>query len=146
MTILDLLKADHDKVAKLLKQLEETTERAEKTRTEVFTQMKDELTVHAEFEEQRFYPTLKEEDESEDITREGYEEHHVIKVLLEEIAAMDPADPQWLAKLTVLKENIEHHVEEEEGEMFADAKKVYTKEELEALGVEYEEVKKAALK
>lgn len=145
MDIIAYLKADHRKVAELLKQLEDTTERAEKTRTEVFAKLKKELEIHTTFEEQWFYPTLKQEELSEDLTREAYEEHHVIKTLLKEIESMDTTDPQWLAKLTVLSENIQHHVKEEEEDLFKKAKKVYSEEELDALAVQAAEFKKEVM-
>ena len=77
---------------------------------------------------------LKKEKDTEDITREAYEEHKVVKTLLAELDKLNKDDEQWLPKFTVLKENIEHHVEEEEGEMFKEARKAVEKDELEQLG------------
>ncbi|HEY0546387.1 MAG TPA: hemerythrin domain-containing protein [Pyrinomonadaceae bacterium] len=141
MNAFELLKQDHKKVSGIFEKLEPTTERAEKTREELFTQLKQELDVHAAIEEQIFYPSIKEADETHEITLEAYEEHAVIKQLLSELEA-DPKDTEeWKAKLTVLKENVEHHVEEEEGEMFPKAKKVLSEEQVEQLGARMEAAK-----
>jgi iron-sulfur cluster repair protein YtfE (RIC family) len=141
MDAFTLLKNDHQKVAGLLEKLEGTTERALKTREELFTQLKSELDVHTEIEEKIFYPVLEKADETRDITLEAFEEHRLVKQLLGELAAEAKDDEQWTAKFTVLKENIEHHVEEEEGEMFKKARKVLSKAEIEELGTRLEKAK-----
>ena len=142
MNVFELLKKDHREVEGIFAKLEETTERAEKTRAELFAKLKQELDIHARVEETIYYPTIKRAAETRAITLEGFEEHHVIKVLLEELAGMEPTTEQWTAKLKVLKETVEHHVEEEEGEMFKSTREVLTREQLEALGAEMEEEKK----
>ena len=142
MNAFELLKEDHARVAAIFEKLEPTTERALKTREELFTKLKNELEVHTQIEEQIFYPVLKEEEETRDITLEGIEEHHVVKTLLQEMEAMPVDSEQWTAKLTVLKESVEHHVEEEEGEMFPKARKVLAKEKIEELGARIEAAKK----
>lgn len=138
MNAIELLKEDHEKVTALFEALEETTERAVKKREELFAKLKSELDVHAQIEEEIFYPALKEEEETRDIVLESYEEHKIVKQLLEELEASSKESEEWTAKLTVLKENVEHHVEEEEGEMFKKARKVLGKEELEDLGAQME--------
>jgi hemerythrin-like domain-containing protein len=142
MDAITLLKTDHEKVAGIFEQLEPTTERAVKTREELFAKLQQELDVHAHIEETIFYPVLKHEAETRDITLEGIEEHHVIKTLLKELAAMQVDSEQWTAKLKVLKENVEHHVEEEESDMFKGAREVLSKEQLEDLGTRMEAAKK----
>lgn len=141
MDVFKLLKSDHEKVAGIMDKIEGTTERALKTREELFTQLKTELDIHAEIEEKIFYPVLKKAEESRDITLEAFEEHRLVKQLLNELDAEAKDDEKWTAKFTVLKENVEHHVEEEEGEMFKKARKVLTKEEIEELGTRMEEAK-----
>jgi len=145
MNAIELLKNDHDKVESIFEKLEPTTERAVKTREELFTQLKQELDVHAHIEEKIFYPAIKDAAATRAITLEGYEEHHVVKILLGELAAMPVDTEQWTAKLKVLKENVEHHVEEEEDEMFVSARKVLSKEEIEELGARMEAEKKNQL-
>jgi len=99
MDAITLLKADHKTVAGIFEKLEETTERAEKTREELFTKLKQELDVHAHIEETIFYPVLKKSDETRDITMEGIQEHHVVKVLLRELDAMGVGSETWTAPM-----------------------------------------------
>lgn len=136
-----LLKEDHQKVSGIFQQLEPTTERAEKTRTELFAQLKQELDVHAKIEESIFYPAIKQAAETREIVLEGFEEHHVVKMLLKELESMPVDTEQWTAKVKVLKENVEHHVEEEEGEMFQKARQVLSEDEINQLGERMEELK-----
>ena len=134
MDALQLLKADHDKVKKLLTEGDETTERAVKTRAELLATIKRELTVHEDIEETIFYPALKEHPKAKEIVLEAYEEHNVVDTVMGELEATDVSDERWGAKFTVMKENIEHHIEEEEGEMFKQARAVFEPGELQALG------------
>ena len=134
MDAITLLKDDHDRMKKLLNELDATTERGVKTREQLFARVKDELTVHESIEEEIFYPALKEHPKTKEITLEAYEEHHVVDTVMKEIERVPFDDERWGAKFTVMKENIEHHIEEEEGEMFTQARRVFEKEELEALG------------
>src|ERR1051325_2383805 len=138
---LTLLKNDHNKMRKLLDELESTTERGVKTRSELFATIKGELTVHETIEEEIFYPALLEKAKTHDITLEGYEEHHVVDLLMGELEDLDVTDETWGAKAKVMKEKIEHHIEEEEGDMFKKARQVYEEAELEELGGEMAERK-----
>jgi iron-sulfur cluster repair protein YtfE (RIC family) len=141
MDAFELLKTDHEKVAGILEKIEGTTERALKTREELFAQLKSELDVHAQIEETIFYPVLEKNEVSRDITLEAFEEHRIVKQLLSELEAEPKDDEKWTAKFTVLKENIEHHVEEEEGELFKKARRVLSEEEIEELGARMEKAK-----
>jgi hemerythrin-like domain-containing protein len=134
MDALTLLKEDHDRIKPLLAEIRETTERAEKTRSELFSRIKEELTVHEIIEEEIFYPALKEHPRAKDIVLEGYEEHDVVSRLMGELDGMNATDEQFGPKAKVMAENIEHHIEEEEGEMFKQARQVFEAEELEELG------------
>jgi hypothetical protein len=146
MDALRLLKADHDKVKKLLAELETTTERGVKTRQELFATIKGELTVHETIEEEIFYPALLEKAKTHDITLEGYEEHHVVDLLMGELEDLDVADESWGAKASVMKENVEHHIEEEEGDMFVKTRQVFDADELAELGERMEARKLTASK
>jgi len=134
MDVYELLKEDHRKVARLLKKLETTSSRAMKSRARVFLELKQELEMHAFVEEKLFYPQLIDADKTAGITLEGYEEHRIIKALLEEMDDPMLVNDEWLAKLHVLKEKIEHHVKEEEREMFKKAQAVITDEEAIKIG------------
>ena len=125
-----LLKADHEKVSQLFERIEKASGKA---KSSIFKQIQNELEIHTQIEEDIFYPALRKAEETRDITLEAFEEHRVVKELLGELAAGKPSD-QWDAKLTVLKENVEHHVDEEENDMFGKAKDVLSDEEAEVLG------------
>ena len=146
MDALTLLKTDHDKVKKLLDELESTTERGVKTRTELFATIKGELTVHETIEEEIFYPALLDKAKTHDITLEGYEEHHVVDLLMGELEDLDVADETWGPKAKVMQENIEHHIEEEEGDMFKKTREVFDEAELEELGERMQARKESASK
>jgi len=139
MDAITLLTTDHKKVKRLLGELESTTERGVKTRTELFATIKGELTVHEIIEEEIFYPELKAHPKAKDIVLEGFEEHHVVDLLMSELEALPVEDETWGAKAVVMKENIEHHIEEEEGEMFKTARSVFDRAELDDLGRRMEE-------
>jgi len=131
---IELLEEDHEKVKKLLEQGDDTTERAVKTRTDLFARIKREMEIHEAIEEEIFYPALKEHPKAKEIVLEGYEEHHVVDEIMGELGDTDVEDERWVAKFSVMKENIEHHIEEEEDEMFKKAREVFSSDELEALG------------
>jgi len=139
-----MLKEDHDKVKGLLEKLGHTTERGVKTREELFSKIKGELTIHEIIEEEIFYPALKEHPKAKDIVLEGYEEHHVVDTVMAELEDLPVDDESWGAKAKVMKENVEHHMEEEEGEMFQKARQVFDRDELEALGTRMERRKTEA--
>ena len=134
LNALTLLKTDHDKVKKLLAELSETTERGVKTREELYLTIRTEMTVHELIEEEIFYPALKSHPKAKDIVLEGFEEHHVVDLLMGELDRTPFDDETFGAKAKVMQENIEHHIEEEETEMFPQARKVFDAGELDALG------------
>ena len=144
MDAIALLEADHKKVKRLLSELDSTTERAVKTRAELFATIKGELTLHEIVEEEIFYPELKSHPKAQDIVLEAYEEHHVVDLLMGELEALDVSDETWGAKATVMRENIEHHIGEEEGEMFRKARQVFDAAELDDLGTRMEARKTSA--
>jgi len=133
MDAIRLLEDDHRKVKKLLAEGDQTTERAEKTRPELYATLRR--------EEEIFYPALKAHPKARAIVLEGFEEHHVVDEIMGELGQTDVSDETWAAKFSVMKENIEHHIEEEEGEMFAEARRAFEDEELEKLGARMMELK-----
>ena len=135
MNAFQLLKNDHKIVSGLFDQIESASGQA---KTQLFARLKSELDVHALIEEKVFYPALENKKESREITLEAYEEHKVVKDLLAELANGSSADEEWDAKLKVLRENVDHHVEEEEGELFDKADDVLSDEEIDRLGEEME--------
>jgi hemerythrin-like domain-containing protein len=144
MDAIALLKSDHRKVKKMLAEGDSTTERGVKTRADLLARLKGELEVHERIEEEIFYPALKEHPKARELALEGYEEHHVVDTILGELEQTDPADETWAAKFTVAKENLEHHIEEEEGDMFKAARQAFSKDELAELGARMEELRQLA--
>jgi hemerythrin superfamily protein len=145
MDALTLLEQDHQKVKKLLGEIEKTTERGVKKREELFNKLVDELTIHEKIEERIFYPAVKERattKQLEELVTESYEEHHFVDTVKAEIEDTPFDAGEWAAKFKVMMENISHHAfEEEEGKMFPKVRRVFKKDELEALGTRMEELK-----
>ena len=144
MDAITLLENDHRRLEDLLKQGEETTEAATKARRELLRTITAELGIHELIEEKLLYPALKKYPEARDIVLEGFEEHHVADLILKELQDAPVADEQWGAKFKVFKENIEHHIEEEEGPMFRTARGVMSRDELQALGAQMAKMKRDA--
>jgi hemerythrin-like domain-containing protein len=135
MDAFNLLKADHRKVEELFSQLESASGQA---KMRVFEQIKMELELHTHIEEKIFYPALEKPKQTHDLTLEAYEEHDVVKKLLREMSKAKSANEEWEAQAKVLQENVEHHVEEEENELFPKAEAALSEEQIEALGEQME--------
>jgi len=131
MNPLTLLRKDHREVKDLLKQASDA-DTAQKQK--LFEQIKSELQVHEAIEEEIFYPALKEHPKTKELALEAYEEHHVVDQVMSELDALSPDDETWEAKFSVMEENLKHHINEEEREMFEQAEKVFSDDELEQLG------------
>ncbi|HYX38811.1 MAG TPA: hemerythrin domain-containing protein [Oligoflexus sp.] len=131
---IELLQDQHREVEDLFDELENTTSRATKTRLQLVQKLAVAIEAHAQIEEKIFYPNGREVDE--DMTLEAYEEHSVVRHLIEKLQQTEADDELFMARVTVLKEMIEHHVEEEEGEYFPKVQKKLGKKKLAALGVE----------
>ena len=142
MDAFNLLKEDHRKVEELFEQLESAQGQA---KMRVFEQIKTELELHTHIEEKIFYPALEKPKQTHDLTLEAYEEHDVVKKLLQELSRARTANEEWEAKAKVLQENVEHHVEEEEGELFPKASSALGADEIEALGEQMEAEKERRL-
>ena len=130
-----LLKEQHEEVKDLFKKFEAAEEDSEKQ--ELFEQIADDFAAHGEIEEKIFYPAVYVGD-LKDKLQEAVEEHLAAKRVVADLLKMEPSDEQFDAKMRVLKELIEHHVEEEEGELFPLVKKSFGREELDTLGEQME--------
>jgi hemerythrin superfamily protein len=139
MDIYQLLQQDHARISDLLAKLSET-ERPMRERRQLFNHVRHELMMHMVAEEKIFYSLLVEEDIAEDLALEAAEEHHLVKLLLEELAGHQDA-AQWAARLQVLTELVAHHVEEEEKQLFPKVKGVLDREQAEELAIQVEEEK-----
>ena len=136
MNALDLLTKQHKEVKALFKKVEKSEGGRE--RRQLLDQISMALTGHATIEEEIFYPAVQALDtkKADEMINEAFEEHHVVKLVLAELPKVDPKDERFEAKMTVLSELVEHHVEEEEGEMFPKLAKKLGDAKLEALGEE----------
>ena len=130
---IDLLKEDHEKVKKAFKEFEKMDRADSEGCRELVERVCADLRVHTTLEEEIFYPAVREAIEDEDIMNEAAVEHETAKMLIEQLENMEPDDPNYFATFTVLGEYVMHHVKEEEGEMFPQAKKARDLD-LEALG------------
>jgi hemerythrin superfamily protein len=143
MDVFTLLKQDHQQVSALMEQVEATDAPAQ--RQQLFNQIKQALDVHAHIEETIFYPVLKQAAETREITLEAYDEHQDIKDLLTQLAGMPPDDEEWTDTFDELKQTIEHHVDEEENEMFVKARDVLSPQQIEDLGTRMQQEKQQQL-
>jgi hemerythrin-like domain-containing protein len=144
MNAITMLTEEHRAVQRLIDELETTTERGVKTREELYTRIKEMLTLHEIIEEEIFYPALRDHPKAKDIVLEAYEEHDVVDDIMSELGATAVDDERWGAKAKVMIENLRHHIEEEEKEMFPTARRVFDGDELEALGQRMEARRKSA--
>jgi hemerythrin superfamily protein len=138
MNAIKLLESQHREVEALFSKIEKATSTHEKAK--LFAQLADDLAMHAAIEEHQFYPAVRAK-RTEDILLESLEEHVGIKRVIADLLAISASDESFDAKIKVLKEQVEHHVEEEETDLFPKSKKVLDSQEMEALGAALEDEK-----
>lgn len=131
---LSLLDDDHKKLKALMAELDQTTSRAVKTRQELFHAMQRQLAIHEKIEEEVFYPALRDHKKAKEDILEAYEEHHAVNMLLDELSEVAVDDETWSPKFTVIMENIQHHIKEEEDVIFIHARAMLDESELMTLG------------
>lgn len=144
MDIFDVLTADHDKVKKILEQMEETSARAGKKRETLLENLNVNLLPHMYAEEQCFYPILLDESSDKEVAYESLEEHRAAKAVLKDLEDASSDDPRWGARLKVLKELIEHHIAEEESTVFDAARSILDEERAVEVAKRFKEMKKEA--
>ena len=137
MDAIQLLKTDHKKVEKIFTDLENKTD----DRRALFPELDRELTVHAEIEEKIFYPSAKQAEPTRDLVLESIEEHKQIKMVLADLEQTDMRTAEWGADLKVLREDVMHHVKEEEEELFPKIQQILSEDQLADLGSRMEEMK-----
>ena len=138
MDALELLKQDHAKVKKLFEKAESADEKEQKA---IFTQIKTELEIHTQIEENVFYPAMQRYDELKEMVAESLKEHSNVKTLLQEMATLSDSG-DFEDKLEELIDNVEHHAEdEEEGKMFAKVRELVSANELQKLGAQLQAAK-----
>lgn len=140
MHITEKLHQDHEKVEQIFRKLMESGDGAEKTRLDLCEKLKHELLAHAEFEEAVFYPAVRERNGVGQQIKEGIEEHNQVKRMLSEIEKMEPTSAGFMDKIEELQQAVQHHVDEEESEIFPAAKKLIEKEEGEQMSTRHDEM------
>lgn len=144
MNAIDLLIEDHETLKDLLSRLTDTTERAVKTRTELLQKLEMEVSIHTQIEEQILYPAYKEAGGKEEMKmyHEAKEEHRTVDALvLPDLKATDPSSLEFSGRAKVCKELLEHHIEEEEEEMFPQARELFDAKRLEEMGKQMAELR-----
>ncbi|MFL5303616.1 MAG: hemerythrin domain-containing protein [Polyangia bacterium] len=136
MDAIKMLKKQHREVEALFKELQKA--KSAGPRRKMFEKVADALAVHATIEERHFYPAAKKK-QTQSMLLEAAEEHLAVKRVIADLLEMDASDPVFMAKVTVLKEEVQHHVEEEEGELFPKVQKMMDDDELEALAASMQE-------
>lgn len=145
MDAITFLKDDHRTVELLFKQFEQAGERAHVQKRQIVDRIVEELSMHAAIEEQVFYPVARAAvPDTEDVVLESLEEHHVVKWLLSELVDLDATHERFNAKVTVLIENVRHHIEEEENDFFPKVRAQLGRNELADLGETLSDAKKSA--
>ena len=139
--IFDRIKQDHDEARDLISRIEDTTDRAAKTREDLFEKFKLELWTHNKVEEATFYSKLEQKGDEEE-SLEAKNEHHLINSMIEELDTMPKDNVEWGQKFHSLAELLDHHMEEEEGEFFDLARKDLSETEAEDLGQRFDSRKK----
>lgn len=137
MNAIQLLMQDHERVKKLLEELSSTTERAVKKRAELLGRINQELSIHTALEEQILYPAIKEAGGKEEAKMyyEAKEEHRTVdSLVLPDLLHTETGTVEFAGRVKVMKELLEHHIEEEESELFPTARKLLGKSALETLG------------
>ncbi|HWB71528.1 MAG TPA: hemerythrin domain-containing protein [Egibacteraceae bacterium] len=136
MDAVELLTSDHDALRDLFRRFEQAVEAGDRDRQqELCRTIVAQLRLHTAVEEQVFYPAAREaSDEAETLVREGLEEHHVVDGLIDELGPLEPSDEAFAPKMTVLIENVEHHAEEEEQELFPELRERFGDQRLARLG------------
>jgi hemerythrin superfamily protein len=145
MDAITLLKDDHKTVEQLFRRYEKAGDRAHAEKRNLVDRFTEALSVHAAIEEQLFYPVARATvPGTEDMALESLEEHHIVKWVLAELEDMDPGDERFDAKVTVLIENVRHHVREEEQEFFPRVRDELGRDALNRLGDAMVEARKTA--
>ncbi len=141
MDLFELLESEHEQLEGILEQLEETSPTSPQ-RQELFMKLKQELKPHMKAEEAVFYPALMQHSSCRQDALEATEEHHAAELILNEMDSMSLQDEHWAAKLVVLTDLVQHHVEEEESTIFDDAREFLSEDQLDSIMKQFQQQKK----
>jgi iron-sulfur cluster repair protein YtfE (RIC family) len=146
LTLFDVLKQDHEKARYLFDKVKKSGKRETASLEKLFSQIEEELEVHMEGEERFLYTALEQHEEARDKVLESYEEHQVAKTMLATFKSLAVDDERWMAKISVLNEIVEHHMQEEEREVFKIARKVLEKNQVQEIAVQFQQHKREGRK
>lgn len=135
--IYSILRAEHREASDLLKKIEKTKDPEQ--REELFEEVKEALLLHSKAEEKVFYAELRKHEELRDLIKEAKQEHTKVERQLKALERLDKDDEEFLEKLRELRQDVEHHISEEEGEIFKRARKVIDQDEARSLGQRFED-------
>ncbi|HKY05967.1 MAG TPA: hemerythrin domain-containing protein [Blastocatellia bacterium] len=141
MNVLEFLKQDHQEAMSMMGLIENANTGGQQVKMDLFNQLKGALTLHTRMEEQIFYPELENHQETRDLIREAYSEHQEVDELLAEISALSPTSGDFSDKFTELKDSVEHHVDEEENQLFPKVRQIIDQEKLNEMGRRMMEMK-----
>jgi hemerythrin superfamily protein len=142
MDIYQVLKEEHQKAKQLFAEIKRSSGKSDDSRENLFTQLRDALEAHSEAEEEVFYAPIKNDDGTKEKIEHAQKEHQKVTKTLQELDGMNKQDNQWLHKITQLKDDVQHHIQEEEGDIFKKAQGVYSKQQAEEMAKQFKQVKK----
>jgi hemerythrin superfamily protein len=135
MHVFSLLHEDHENVALIFKKIDSMkSQETAQTHEQLFKELSTELELHAKVEEDIVYPVFKKHGETRQIVEESVREHKEIDRLLSELKGMRPDDQKWMGKLGELQRKVEHHVKEEEEQLFPQGRKIISEDQAQQLG------------
>ena len=140
MNIIEMLKQDHQEASAMMDRIESAGEGDPSVMT-TFNQLKQALTLHTQIEEQIFYPALRNNDETQDQIEESFEEHQEVKDMLSQMSGMQSGNDEFLSLMSDLRDAVEHHVEEEENELFPQAQQILGDSRLQEMGQQMMQMK-----
>ena len=146
LTIFDVLKQDHEKARYLFDKAGKSGRKDISSLQKLFAQLEEELEMHMEGEERFFYSALEKNEEMRDKVLQAFEEHQVAKSLIATFQALAVDDERWMAKMQVLNEIVEHHMQEEEKEVFKMARKALNKEQQHEIALQFQRSKREGRK
>jgi hemerythrin superfamily protein len=144
MDAIEALSKDHRAVYQLFEQIEKTDNRGVQNRTQLFQELRRELELHTQVEETIFYPEMKKYEATRNLVGEALDEHGEVKQMLQQIGRLSAEDEQWSELINELKLAVQHHVREEEGQIFPAARKELDQTRIDELGQQIQQVKQKA--
>lgn len=141
MDIFEQIKKDHEKARQLATRIEALSDDESAERERLFRTFREEILLHAHSEEKAFYRPLSKHEETSEEVQHAKKEHKEAEAMIEQLSGMDAASPDWITLFRKLRQSLEHHMQEEENEMFRDAHRVVDDNDAEAMAEKMEEFK-----